>query len=141
MNPHLSYSYKLLSCSTISLERRKRVFNSEFFNSQATQYSYKKLSNFISRCPNWRQYRSKRWTNINSCALRTLQRPQKTPGLDPTALIFLYCLSLRLTEDFKLFKFMIDLKVQSPSFHINFLDLRVVFETIFHVLDINISIN
>ena len=36
--------------------------------------------------------------------LRTLQRPYKTPALDQTALIFLYCLSLRLPEDFKPFK-------------------------------------
>ena len=37
-------------------------------------------------------------------ALWTLRRPYKTVGLDPTALIFLYCLSLRLPKDFIVFK-------------------------------------
>ena len=40
----------------------------------------------------------------STVALLILQRPYKTPGLDPTVLIFLYCLSLRLPADFKLFK-------------------------------------
>ena len=35
--------------------------------------------------------------------LSTLQRLYKAPGLDPTALVFLYFLSLRLPADFKLF--------------------------------------
>ena len=34
----------------------------------------------------------------------TLQRPYKRPRPYPTALIFLYSLSLRLSEHFKLFK-------------------------------------
>ena len=40
----------------------------------------------------------------STIALWTLQKPYKTSGLDPTALIFLYCLTLRLPADFKLFK-------------------------------------
>ena len=40
----------------------------------------------------------------SAIALWTLQKPYKTPGLDPTALIILHCLSLSLPEDVKLFK-------------------------------------
>ena len=40
----------------------------------------------------------------STIAFCNLQRPYKTPGIDPTALMFLYYLSLRLPEDFNLFK-------------------------------------
>ena len=42
--------------------------------------------------------------STSTIALWTLQRLFKIPGLDPTALIFLYSLTLRLPADFKLFK-------------------------------------
>ena len=35
----------------------------------------------------------------------TLQKPYKTPGLDPTASIFLCCSTLRAPDDFKDFKY------------------------------------
>ena len=37
-------------------------------------------------------------------ALWTLQRPYKTPGLDPIAITVLFCWSLGLPADLKLFK-------------------------------------
>ena len=39
----------------------------------------------------------------STIGLQTLQRPDKTTGLDLAALIFLYSLSLRLPGDFNLF--------------------------------------
>lgn len=42
---------------------------------------------------------------ISAIVLQTLHRPSKIPGVDPTVLIFLYWLMLRLPEDFELFKY------------------------------------
>ena len=37
--------------------------------------------------------------------LCTLQRPNKTPGLEPITLIFLYCSTLRTPDNFKDFAY------------------------------------
>ena len=43
--------------------------------------------------------------HLSTIFLCTLQRPYKTPGLEPTALIFLCCSTLRAPDDFRDFKY------------------------------------
>ena len=43
--------------------------------------------------------------HLSTMFLCTLQIPYKTPGLEPTALIFLCCSTLRDPDDFKDFKY------------------------------------
>ena len=45
--------------------------------------------------------------HLHTMFLCTLQRPYKTPGLEPTTVIFLYCSTPRAPDDFKNFKYLL----------------------------------